>query len=137
MGPVGPASQISGLLIQTRLYFVLLPAWAFLAGCGFAWLARVSLGTVRVGRVIGALIALVVGLTLYQEGAASVRANPLSAVLGIESRDEYLTRRLGGYYAAQLRMANPPSSRKTLMLWEPRVSLLAGLRPTPGSTNGL
>ncbi|HKY84098.1 MAG TPA: hypothetical protein VJ160_04640 [Anaerolineales bacterium] len=114
------ASQLSGLLVQTRLYFVLLPAWALLAGGGFAGLARVSLGPVRVGRVVGALIALVVGLSLYREVAASVQANPGSAVLAIETRDEYLTRRLGGYYAAQLRMADLPPASRTLMLWEPR-----------------
>jgi len=67
-----------------------------------------------------ALIALVVGLGLVQQVRATVQANPLSAVLGTESSEEYLTRRLGGTYAAQTQVARLPSASKTLMLWEPR-----------------
>jgi len=114
------ASQVSGLLVQTRLYFVLVPAWAILAGCGFLGLAQVSIGSVRLGRLTGALIAVVVGLSLVQQIRGSLQADPLSAVLGSHSPEEYLTRRMGGYYAAQGRLARLPSASKTLMLWEPR-----------------
>ena len=114
------ASQVSGLLVQTRLYFVLVPAWAILAGGGFLGLAQVSIGSVRLGRLVGALIALVVALGLVQQIRTTVQADPLSAVLGSQSSEEYLTRRLGGTYVAQLRLARLPPASKTLMLWEPR-----------------
>jgi hypothetical protein len=114
------ASRFSGLLIQTRLYYVLLPALAVVAGCGFLGYPRLSLGRARVGRVVALLIALVVGLSLLAAVRASAEADALRVVLGSEPAAEYLTRRLGAYYPAQESLGRLPAGSRTLMLWEPR-----------------
>jgi hypothetical protein len=114
------ASQFSGLLIQTRLYFVLMPAWAVLAGCGFLGYTRLSLGSVRVGRVVAALVVFVAGLSLYSSLRAGVEANALAVLVGSEKTDAYITRRLGDLYPIQQGLGRLPPGSNTLMLWEPR-----------------
>ena len=114
------ASLYSGLLIQTRLYFVLLPAWALLAGAGLAGLERTSLGNVRFGRLALALVFLVIGMLTVQQVRQAVNSRPASVVLGEETEDAYLTRRLGTAYLAQRALATLPAKSRVLMLWEPR-----------------
>jgi hypothetical protein len=114
------AGRVSGLLIQTRLYFVLLPAWAVLAGCGFQGYTRLSLGTVRGSRLVGAMTALVVGLSLTASLRAAAQANALAPILGSESPETYLSRRLGSYFASQESLGRLPGGSRTLFLWEPR-----------------
>jgi hypothetical protein len=114
------ASQFSGLLIQTRLYFVLMPAWAVLAGCGFLGYTRLSLGSVRVGRIVAALVVLVAGLSLYGSLRAGAEANALAPLVGSEKTDAYLNRRLGDLYPVQQSLGRLPPGSKALMLWEPR-----------------
>ncbi len=114
------ASQVSGLLLQTRLYFVLLPAWALLAGAGFTGFEATTIGQIRLGRLAGALVALVAGLLLFQEIRTQVQARPAGVLLGEETESAYLLRRLGGFYMTQLRIQELAEGSRVLMLWEPR-----------------
>ncbi|MCJ7511799.1 MAG: hypothetical protein MUO23_02380 [Anaerolineales bacterium] len=114
------ASMASGLLIQTRLYFVLLPAWAVLAGAGFAGFEASVVGKIRLGRLAGALVALVVGLLLFQQLRTQILARPAAVLLGEEAESSYLLRRLGGFYVTQLRIQELAEGSRVLMLWEPR-----------------
>jgi hypothetical protein len=65
------------------------------------------------------LLVLFVTAVSYVLGFLS--DNPLAYFAGFESREAYLSRHLGGYYAAvQFINANLPQNSKTLFLWEPR-----------------
>lgn len=114
------ASRMSGLLIQTRLYASLLPAWAFLAGVGFDALSRQQGAGIRFGRVARALAILVLFFNFFQSGIEFLARGDLNVVAGLESREEYLTKNLGPYQAAMQTINTLPPDSKILMLWEPR-----------------
>lgn len=116
----GIAIRFSGLLIQTRLYFVLLPAWALLAGAGFSGWIGVRPRGVRLERLAAAAVAIVVGLLLVQQVRQWAAWNPAAVLLGVESRSAYLTRRLGATQLAMESMEQLPAGSRVIMLWEPR-----------------
>ena len=110
----------SALLVQTRL---LLPVFGVVAALGAAGLDRLAAlrrPQLNVGWLVRAVMSLTLALLLFSTLAAFLRANPLPVPLGLESRDDYLARRLGIYHLA-LRGVNelPPGSR-VVFLWEPR-----------------
>ena len=116
----GLAIRFSGLLIQTRLYFVLMPAWALLAGAGFSGWSGVALRGVRLQRLAAAAVALVVAMLLVQQTRQWIAWNPAAVLMGEESRSAYLTRRLGATQLAMESMDRLPPESRVIMLWEPR-----------------
>jgi len=114
------ASRMSGLLIQTRLYASLLPAWAFLAGVGFDALSRQQGAGIRFGRVATALILLILGFNLFRSGVEFIQRGPLQVLSGSQTQTEYLSANLGAYATAMEAIKALPSSSKVLMLWETR-----------------
>ena len=64
---IAVASIPFGELLQTRLYAALLGGVGVLAGLGWAWLSGLALEGVRLRRVIGATLLLVMGLALWQD----------------------------------------------------------------------
>jgi hypothetical protein len=122
----------SPLLWQARLYFALLPAAALAAALGWAALARVRAGSVRLSRLTAALVLLVMGLGLAQEAYSLARLNPAGALAGKAGRQAYLERALGGYPAAMEAVAGLAPEARTLFLWEPR-GLYAPLAAQPDS----
>ena len=114
------ASRFSGLLIQTRLYFVLLPAWALLAGAGFSGWRGVRLSGVRFGRLAGTAVALVIALLIVQQARQWIAVNPAAVLMGEESSSAYLTRRLGALQVASEGLDLLPVESRVIMLWEPR-----------------
>jgi 4-amino-4-deoxy-L-arabinose transferase-like glycosyltransferase len=108
-------------LWQSRL---LLPGLAALAPVtGWVWveLARFDLPQFSVSRFINLAIGLTLALTLVDIGLLTLKIDPLPYLTGLESRDQYLTRRLGAYYAVsqQLNEELPPEA-VVAFLWEPR-----------------
>jgi hypothetical protein len=116
----GLAIRFSGLLIQTRLYFVLMPAWALLAGAGFSGWSGVRLRGVRLERLAAAAVAVVVVMLLVQQFRQWIAWNPAAVLMGEESRSAYLTRRLGATQLAMESMDRLPPENRVIMLWEPR-----------------
>jgi hypothetical protein len=114
------ASRFSGLLIQTRLYFVLLPAWALLAGAGFSGWRGVRLRGVRLDRLAGTAVALVIALLIVQQARQWITVNPAAVLIGEESSSAYLTRRLGALQVASEGLDSLPVESRVIMLWEPR-----------------
>jgi hypothetical protein len=116
---------LADLLIQTRLYYALFPAFAILATGGFYALDRVRvvfarIGTVRLGRVLGVLLALVFGLNSLQVSLASLNSGAPEQVAGFLSDQDYLAHNLGLYSYAMRAIRDIPQSSKVLMLWEAR-----------------
>lgn len=120
------AGRVSGLLIQTRLYFVLFPAFAFLAAAGFQNLARIEWPGVRLGRIGAALLVLALGLNVLAAGRHLAASRALPYILAQESESDYLRHNLGMYALAMEGVAALPGDSQTLFLFEPR-----GLACTP------
>lgn len=116
---MGLASLRFGHLMQTRLYFALLPAVALLAGLGWAWCQQVILG-VRLRRVMAAVLLLVLGLAFWQDSRWIGTITPGRVLQGTQTRQSYLENTLGYHILAMQKIAGLPESSRILMLWEPR-----------------
>lgn len=116
----GIGAAVSPQLAQSRLYFVLFPAWALLAGAGFEGLARLRLPAVRLRVLAGALVVLTLTLTASALALQGLRNAPLAAAAGVLEDSEYRMRRLGAYVVAMDRLAALEPPARVLLLWEPR-----------------
>ena len=112
-------SRFSGYLIQTRLFFVMFPAISILAGIGYENLSEITLPGIRIGRITGALILFVFGLTIFQTVYEVIERNSIVTIVGL-SAQSYLEENLGWYYPAMQSINELPSGSNVLMLWEPR-----------------
>lgn len=113
-------SRISALLIQSRLFFPVFPAWAILAGAGYHAIEKERLSTIRLGMIAGILATMVFIFTTVEVVRDFSRQDPAGVVLGATSRDEYLERNLGSFAPAMQAVQDLPSSARVLLLWEPR-----------------
>jgi hypothetical protein len=114
------ASRTSGLLSQTRLYAVFFPAFTVLSASGFGSISKLDIPDVRLGRVVSAVVLLVVGLNLVQIAVIVTRSGALDFLVGSLSSRDYLERNLGWYSPAMDAIRELPHGSKILMLWEPR-----------------
>lgn len=114
------AGLFSVHLSQTRLYAVLFPAGAVLAGRGFEELSKYKTRYIRARPVVLGLIVLVVGLNLIQILEKDARAGTFQHHAGIISDEEYLEENLGWYAAAVSSPEVIPEVTRLVMLWEPR-----------------
>jgi 4-amino-4-deoxy-L-arabinose transferase-like glycosyltransferase len=110
----------SALLLQTRL---LLPVFGVVAVLGAVALNRLTVlrrPQLAVDWLARAVISLSLALLLFSSFVAFLRIDPLPVAFGLESRDDYLARRLGVYQLVMQEInALPPDSR-VVFLWEPR-----------------
>ncbi|MCL4301578.1 MAG: phospholipid carrier-dependent glycosyltransferase [Anaerolineae bacterium] len=108
-------------LWQSRL---LLPCLAALSPVvGWLWqdLTHLDGPQFSMHRFVNLLIGLALALNLVELSLNFAQANPLAYLTGSETRSEYLTRRLGAYYATMEKINEilPPQA-VVLFLWEPR-----------------
>jgi hypothetical protein len=123
-------SQASSPLLQTRYYFVLFPAFVVLAAAGYDALANIKLPSVRLERLMLALILLVLLLSLIHISTDTLKSGAPLTVLGLQSDDVYLTHTLGWYYPVMEHIHQMPAEDHTLLLFEPR-SFYCGERCAP------
>jgi len=114
------AGRLSGLLIQSRLYWSLFPAAAILAGYGFSRIGLLQWPGVRFGRIVRSLILLILLLNLVQVFAATVRRQTLQYLFAGSNAQEFLQHNLGMYALATQAVDELPEGSRTLLLWEPR-----------------
>jgi len=114
------ASQFRGLLIQTRLYFIIFPAWALLAAAGYASIIRINSHNIRFGKLADTFILLALLFNTFSAIKATSASNPTAVILNLESRESYLTRQLGGYETAMQTLQSLTGNSQVLMLWETR-----------------
>lgn len=111
----------SNSLWQSRL---LLPALVALSPViGWLWLdlAHLDWPAFSIRRFTNLLVGLALFLALLELLLNLVGLRPLAYLTGLESRDDYLTRRLGAYYAAVDRMNQIlPAGSEVILLLEPR-----------------
>jgi hypothetical protein len=106
--------------VQSRLYYVLFPAWAVVAGAGFAGLSRLRLPRLRFGVLAQAVVILSLGLSAVGSFIALLRSRPQDFVLGLENAPAYRARRLGQYEAAMHAVAELGADASVISLWEAR-----------------
>jgi hypothetical protein len=116
----GFGSRVSALLIQSRLFFPVFPAWAILAGAGYHAIEKERLATVRLGMIAGMLATMVLTFTAIEVVRDFFKQNPAGVVFGAMSREDYLERNLGSFAPAMQAVRDLPASSRVLFLWEPR-----------------
>jgi hypothetical protein len=114
------ASLTSVQLAQSRLYYVIFPPWAVVAGAGFAGLMRVRLPRLRFGLLAQAMVIISLGLSAVGASLATVRNRPLAALLGLESDADYRAARLGLYEGAMQAITGLGPEASVISLWEAR-----------------
>jgi len=108
-------------LWQSRLLLPGLAGLAPLAGWAWSQLPRFDLPQFSLSRFVNIAIGLTLLLTVIDVGLLTLKIDPLPYLAGLESRDEYLTRRLGAHYAAMQQINEQlPAEATVLFLWEPR-----------------
>jgi hypothetical protein len=113
-------NQVSGYLIQTRMYFSLFPAFAALAAYGFEGISGLQIPQVRLGRIVQALILLVLALNGLQVWADTIQKNPLPVILGSATEEDYLAQNLGWFQPAMQAINDLPEGSQVLLLYETR-----------------
>ena len=112
--------RIDNIFWQTRLYFILLASVALAVGWGWEAMAKLSSGKVRIQRIAGSLVSLVMILALWGDINQLFDANPIGTLLGIKPKDHYLEERLGWHIPATNALHDLPEGSRTLFLWEAR-----------------
>jgi hypothetical protein len=90
---------------------------------GWAWgnLTRLDFSQFSISRFANIAIGLTLALTVIDVGLLTLKINPMSYLVGLESREQYLMRRLGTHYGAMQQINETlPAEAKVLFLWEPR-----------------
>jgi hypothetical protein len=111
----------TALLFQTRLLFPAFGLLALVAGAAVEGLRALPSRPLNLGWLVRAVIVAVLALTLAGTLLSFVQERPLGVLLGFESREDFLMRRLGWYAVAvdYLNRELPPDA-VVLFLWEPR-----------------
>jgi 4-amino-4-deoxy-L-arabinose transferase-like glycosyltransferase len=111
----------SQALWQSRLLLPGLAGLAPVAGWAWANLPRFDLPQFSLSRFVNIVIGITLALTAIDVGLLTLKINPIPYLVGLEGRDDYLTRRLGAHYAAMQQINEAlPSEAKVIFLWEPR-----------------
>jgi 4-amino-4-deoxy-L-arabinose transferase-like glycosyltransferase len=113
-------SQFRGLLIQTRLYFIIFPSWALLAAAGYVAIVKINSYNIRFGKLADTFILLALLFNTLSTIKAISASNPTAVILNLESRESYLSRQLGGYETAMQALQSLEGNPQVLMLWETR-----------------
>ncbi len=113
-------NRFSGYLIQTRMYFSLFPAFVTLAAFGYAAASRITFSGVRLGRILNAVVILVLGLNSLAVVLNTVKMGSAPAALGFTSQEDYLADNLGWYQPAVQAINNLSEPDRVLLIYEPR-----------------
>ncbi len=108
-------------LAQTRLVLAVFPFLCLAAAYAFVNLPLWDRSAFRLSWVVGVVVTLVMVVTLLTGGHAFLSQRLLAPLVGLESAQDYLGRKLG-YHAVAMRFTHddlPPESR-TMYMWEPR-----------------
>ena len=114
------AGRFSLYLLQSRLYLSFFPALAVLAAAGYAGLSRLNLNGVRLGRVAGFLVLLVLGFTTFETGLQTTNQGAAKVILGLSTPSQYRADNLGWFEPAMQSLDQLPAGSRVLMLWEAR-----------------
>jgi hypothetical protein len=108
-------------LAQTRLLIADFPLLCLAAAYALDKLPLWDRRTLRLSWIVGVVVTLVLIVTLLTEAQAFLALRPFAPLVGLESREESLARKMG-YYSEAMRFINNrlPVGSRTVYLWEPR-----------------
>jgi len=111
----------TALLLRTRFLFLTFGAVAAVSGLALDRLKALRLPWLSLDWLARAVVSLTLALLLFSSVTEFVHVNPLAVNLGVESRHDYLSRRLGWYFPT-IEYINDelPQNSVVLFLWEPR-----------------
>jgi 4-amino-4-deoxy-L-arabinose transferase-like glycosyltransferase len=108
-------------LWQSRLLLPGLVGLVPAAGWVWANLSQYDLPNFSLSRFVNVAIGIALTLIVVDAVLLTLRINPVPYLVGLETRDEHLARRLGAHYAAMERINETlPAGSKVVFLWEPR-----------------
>jgi hypothetical protein len=110
----------SALLVQTRLLLPIFGVVAVLAAVSLDRLTILRRPQLAVDWLVRAVVSLTLALLLFSSLTTFLQINPVPVILGLETRDDYLARRLGTYQLAMEAVNDLPSDSRVVFLWEPR-----------------
>lgn len=116
----GAVSRYSGLLLQTRMMFPLLPIFAVLAGFGFDAASRLILANIRVRRILAVLVMMTLAFNAIEVSLDMLRKGAPQAALALTSQPGYLAHNLGWFQPAMQAVRELPAGSGVLMIYEPR-----------------
>jgi hypothetical protein len=108
------------LLVQTRLLLPIFGVVAVLAAVSLDRLTILRRPQLAVDWLVRAVVSLTLALLLFSSLTTFLQINPVPVILGLETRDDYLARRLGTYQLAMEAVNDLPSDSRVVFLWEPR-----------------
>lgn len=117
---MGGGMLLYSYLMQTRLYFSLIPGVALAAGWGWNWVQAQQAAGIRLRRVAGVIVLFVMGLMVWQDAGYQIRSQPAVYLYGARTRQEYLENELGWYASVMQRLSDLPEGAKVMMIQEPR-----------------
>ena len=111
----------SASLRQSRLLLPGLVGLIPIAGWVWVNLPHFDLPHFSLSRFVNIAIGLILALTAINVGLLTLQINPVPYLVGLETREQHLMRRLGAHYAVmqQINEMLPPEA-KVVFLWEPR-----------------
>jgi len=115
---LGVASSRS--LFQSRLLLTALVALCPVLAYVYDVLQRLDRPGFSVQRFVRLALTLVLLFNALYQALDTIRLRPLPYLVGLESRDGFLTRRLGAHYLAMQALAELPGDARVQFLWEPR-----------------
>jgi hypothetical protein len=108
-------------MAQTRLLLSAFPLLGLAAAFAIRRLAVWDRPSLHLSWIVSTVAGLVLAINLVTEALAFVEVRPLEVLAGLESREGYLSRRLGAYYEAMCYTDEGlPADARLLFLWEPR-----------------
>ena len=113
-------TYVSGLAVQPRLFFAVLPALALLSAAGLEAVRRLDNPSLRVSWVLTIVTLFVLVLSALESLTFFINHNPLPYLAGSQSASDYRWARLGWYEAAMQHLGALPDDARVLYLWEPR-----------------
>ncbi len=113
-------NQFSGYLIQTRFYFSLFPAFAVLAGCGYAHLSNILQHHKKWHLIVHIVISLTLLVNFLQIGRDFIKKDTLTYLSGYQDPQTYLENNLGWYARVVSEIDQMSTDEKVIMLYEPR-----------------
>ena len=110
----------SSALWQARLLFPALMILAIPTALGWDALKHFDTSKLRISFLVNALIAIVITLTIFDNGIFVLQRNPLAVALGAQSRARYIERINPSYAALIQLMDKLPADAYVYSLFEPR-----------------
>ncbi len=110
----------SSALWQGRLLFPVLIPFAMPTALAWDSLKQLDTSKLRISFLVNALIAVVIALTVFDNGIFVLQRNPLAVALGAQSRERYIERINPSYAALMTLMDKLPVDARVYSLFEPR-----------------